>query len=74
MGFSMWMKLIDYMQRNEISDDTMAGLIGNCSASAVKKWKRLERSPDPDRIIRIQKVTGGKVGLKDWATEASAAS
>lgn len=63
------MKLLDYMSTNDLTDEAMAERIGDCSASAVKKWKYGERSPDADRIIRIEEVTDGAVGLKDWAAE-----
>ena len=62
------MKLLDYMRVEDLDDEAMAGRIGGCSAHAVKKWKYGERSPDPDRIIRIEEVTGGKVGLRDWSS------
>jgi DNA-binding transcriptional regulator YdaS (Cro superfamily) len=61
------MKLLDYMRAENLDDQAMAGRIGGCSAHAVKKWKYGERSPDPDRIIRIEEVTGGKVSLRDWS-------
>lgn len=60
------MKLIDYMRAEKISDDVMAERIGHCTIHAVKKWKYGERTPDVDRIARIEEITGGSVGLHDW--------
>jgi DNA-binding transcriptional regulator YdaS (Cro superfamily) len=64
------MKLLDYMRRQELDDETLARRIGDCTAHAVKKWKYGERRPDADRILKIQKITGGHVTLRDWASEA----
>ncbi len=62
------MKLLDYMRAENLGDEAMACRIGGCSAHAVRKWKYGERSPGADRIIRIEEVTGGKVGLHDWSS------
>lgn len=63
------------MRDENLDDEAMAARLNDgqpeeaqCSASAVKKWKYRERTPDPDRIIRIREVTGGRVDLGDWAT------
>lgn len=62
------MKLIDYMRREKLDDQAMADRLGDCSAFAVKKWKYGERSPDADRILKIQKATYGRVKLRDWVS------
>ena len=61
------MKLLDYMRDRNIDDEAMAEIIGDCSSYAVKKWKYGERSPNANRIIRIEEVTNGLVGLHDWS-------
>lgn len=64
------MKLIDWMRREKVDDAAMAERIGDCTEHAVKKWKYGERSPDPNRIARIEHVTGGEVSFPDWVTLA----
>ena len=61
------MKLIDYMRREKLDDERMSRLVGDCTAHAVKKWKYGERVPDASRIVRIEKVTNGRVRLRDWS-------
>lgn len=53
------------MRREGIDDETFAGLVGDCTAHAVKKWKYGERQPPADRVIRIEEVTNGQVLLRD---------
>lgn len=60
------MQLVDYMTQHSIDDAQMARRIGKCSEHAVKKWKYRERMPDAARIVRIEKITNGQVGLLDW--------
>lgn len=64
------MKLAQFMAEHGYTDAAMAEEIGDCSAFAVRKWKYGERTPRPRFIDRIQKVSDGKVGLKDWLPSA----
>jgi hypothetical protein len=60
------MKLAQFMSEHGYTDASMAEKIGNCSEFAVRKWKYGERTPRPRIIDRIQHISEGKVGLKDW--------
>lgn len=65
------MTLLDWMRLNSMSDAEMASRVGNCSAHAVRKWKYGERCPPPERIVRIEAVTEGKVTLRDFVEVAA---
>jgi hypothetical protein len=74
------MKLLEYMREEKLDDAVFAERINeglpsamHCTAYAVKKWKYGERRPDADRMIRIEEISGGKVSLRDWASDAVAA-
>ena len=60
------MKLSEFMRSNGISPDALAGLMGDVSASAVRKWANEERIPRKDQIERIAKITGGLVMPNDF--------
>lgn len=60
------MNLLAYMRRENLSDQAMAEQIGECSASAVKKYKYGERQPRAARMYRIAEITRGAVRLEDW--------
>ena len=60
------MRLIDYLEEHDLSDEAFALLIGGITKHAVKKWRYRERVPDPVRLIRIEDVTKGAVTLRDW--------
>lgn len=61
------MKLAEYMKTHDLDDEAMAKLIGDVSASAVKKWRYGERDrPRAETMLRIQEVTAGQVALSDW--------
>lgn len=66
MGNLRFMKLAQFMTEHGYTDASMAEEIGNCSEFAVRKWKYGERTPRPQVIDRIQQISNGKVGLKDW--------
>lgn len=73
------MKLLEYMREEKLGDAELADKINatlpsdmHCTAFAVRKWKYGERRPDADRMIRIEEITGGKVGLRDWASDTLA--
>lgn len=65
------MKLIEYMRTNHIDDAEMADAVGQCSPSAVRKWKYGERTPSLDAINRIRAVTNGRVSFEDFISEAA---
>jgi transcriptional regulator with XRE-family HTH domain len=67
------MKFTEYMRWRDLDDSQMAAQIG-CSASAVVKWRRGERVPRPQQIIRIREVTDGRVGPEDWFPSKEAAA
>ena len=60
------MKLSDYMQRHDISPDAFADLLGDVSASGVRKWANEERIPRKDQIERIAHITRGEVMPNDF--------
>lgn len=60
------MQLSTYMKERGIDDDAMASLIGDCSASAVRKWKYGERVPRPNHLRRIVEATEGAVTANDF--------
>ena len=60
------MKLGAYMRANDLDDEAMAALIGDCTAHAVKKWRYAERLPRSEAMRRIQEVTGGQVAPADF--------
>lgn len=59
------MKLLDWLRRENITDEAFAERVGDCTAHAVKKWKYGERLPPGDKIVRIEDVTGRQVTLRD---------
>lgn len=64
------MRLLDYMREEGLDDEALAARLGECSPYAVKKWKYGEREPDASTIVRIERVTSGRVGLPDWAAQS----
>lgn len=60
------MKLATYMKNNGIDDDAMASIIGDCSASGVRKWKYGERIPERSTMQRIFEATNGEVAPNDF--------
>lgn len=65
------MRLLEFMRSHAIDDETMASRIGDCSGHAVKKWKYGEREPDASTMLKIERVTDGKVTLRDWSEQSS---
>lgn len=64
------MRMIDWMRSENLDDQQVAKLLGNCSASAVKKWKYGERVPDAKRILQIESLSKGGISLTDWVKPA----
>lgn len=65
------MKLADYMKLKELKPEAMAEIIGDASASGVKKWMRGERRPRPSQQQRIFEVTGGNVTPNDFVLRSN---
>lgn len=70
MGEVTDMKLLDYMKAKGVDDIAMAGLVGDTSPRAVKKWKYGETTPPLTKLVRIQEVTGGAVKPTDFLPSA----
>lgn len=66
------MKLAEYMSTNNLSPEAMASLIGEVTASGVKKWVYGERTPRPDQMRRIAEATDGKVTPNDFVLSEAA--
>jgi hypothetical protein len=60
------MRLIDYMRSKNLDDSAMAERVGGISAHGIRKLKYGERGPSIEVAIRIDEVTAGTVGLRDW--------
>jgi len=60
------MKLAEYMRINNLSPDAVAALLGDVSASGVRKWANEERIPRKDQIERLVEITGGAVMPNDF--------
>jgi transcriptional regulator with XRE-family HTH domain len=60
------MRLKEYLDDNGVSTEQFARRAG-ISASAVYKYRTgARRKPSPSTIMKIQKLTGGRVKLRDW--------
>jgi len=57
------------MTRDGVSADEMADRIGDCSASAVRKWAADERLPRAEQQRRIYEVTNGEVTPNDFVLD-----
>ena len=68
------MKLIDYMTSNSIAPEDMAELIGEVSASGVRKWMSGDRVPRPEQMRKISRVTSGLVQPNDFVLDAREAA
>jgi transcriptional regulator with XRE-family HTH domain len=60
------MKLSDFKKEQNLTDDALAAIIGDCSVSALRKWFSGERIPRKDQMERIAEVTAGKVLPNDF--------
>ena len=72
VGQIVSMKLAEYMSTHSLSPEAMATLIGEVTASGVKKWVYGERTPRPDQMRRIAEVTEGKVTPNDFVLPEAA--
>jgi transcriptional regulator with XRE-family HTH domain len=59
------MTLSAYMDSRSLTAAEMAKLIG-CSIGAIRKWRYGDRIPCTELLIRIMKVTEGKVCPDDF--------
>ena len=59
------MTLLEWMQSKDYNPDKVAELLG-CSPHAVKKWIRRERTPRPQTIGLIKKISRNAVGADEW--------
>lgn len=66
VGMFRGMKLAEYMTAEKISPEQMASLVGDVSASGVRKWVYGDRVPRPDQLRRIAEVTAGAVMPNDF--------
>lgn len=60
------MKLAEWKSQNGHTDESLAALIGDCSASSIQKWLRGERIPREEQMLRIFEVTKGDVTPNDF--------
>lgn len=60
------MKLSEYMRERDLSPDALAAMLGDVSASGVRKWANEERVPRKDQVERIADITGGLVMPNDF--------
>jgi ribosome-binding protein aMBF1 (putative translation factor) len=61
------MTLEDWMKAEGISNGALAAKLDPpVSPHTVKKWRRGERVPEFESMRGIERVTKGKVSLRDW--------
>jgi uncharacterized protein YjcR len=59
------MTFLQWLQEKDIDIYQAAEMIG-CSPFAVRKWIRRERTPRPETIIKIKKLSRGAVNGDSW--------
>ena len=59
------MKLSDWLTKNDLAHSDFAKRVG-VSKEAVRLWCLGERKPQERHLVKIVKVTAGKVGLLDF--------
>lgn len=60
------MKLAEFKKQKNLTDEALAGLIGDCTVSALRKWLAGDRIPRKDQMERIADVTDGSVLPNDF--------
>jgi DNA-binding transcriptional regulator YdaS (Cro superfamily) len=60
------MQLSQYMDEHGLDDAGLAQLVGDCSASGVRKWRKGERSPRAKQMRAIAVLTEGRVTPNDF--------
>jgi hypothetical protein len=68
------MTLSSYMALRAFNDADMAKLIGQCTASGVRKWRCGERVPRRQFMLRIVHVTEGAVRASDFFSDREIAA
>ena len=63
------MKLIDYLRRQNLTDEQFAALVGR-SRWAVRKWMYGQRTPRLSEMQAIARVTDGAVSANDFMGES----
>ena len=59
--------LAKFMQDHDLDDASFALSLGNCQATAVRKWRLGERFPRKDQLRRIAEITNNDVTPNDFA-------
>lgn len=59
------MTLHEFLEKNEMTEAEFAAKIGK-NQTTVGRYKRLEHFPSVKMILKIERVTDGKVKYKDW--------
>lgn len=62
------MKLAEYMMSKSMSQAELARLL-NVSQPAVHHWLNRVQPPNGHRMMEIYRLSGGRVGLKDWCED-----
>lgn len=60
------------MRSQNLDDAAMAERVGGITGHGIRKLKYGERGPSIETAIRIEAVTDGQVGLRDWSKGAPA--
>lgn len=66
------MKLLDYLEQNEMTDAEFAELIG-VKRQSIYRYRTGERMPEWPIVARIMQVTEGQVTANDFLPVARAA-
>lgn len=59
------MTLLEWMRIKDLNVYKMAEMV-SCSPFAVRKWIRRERTPRPETIKLIKRLTKNQVSGDDW--------
>ena len=59
------------MRSQNLDDAAMAERVGGITGHGIRKLKYGERGPSIETAIRIEAVTDGQVGLRDWSKDGS---
>lgn len=59
------MKLAAYLEKQNLSDDDFAALVGR-HRTTILRWRNGGARPDWDALHAIEEATGGKVTARDF--------
>ena len=62
------MKLAEWMISKEMSQADLSKHLG-VSQAAISFWLNARQSPSGQHMMKIYRMSGGKVGLKDWCED-----